>query len=69
MTAKLIFCAVIGAVLVLNAAVLWCCCAINRKRSLSSSLATHAAPCIADTREPDENGKIANGCECQNTER
>ncbi len=50
MTAKLIFCAVIGAVLVLNAAVLWCCCAINRKRSLSSSLATHAAP---SEREPD----------------
>lgn len=68
MTAKLIFCAVIGAVLVLNAAVLWSCCAINRGNSLSRS-ATHAAPCIADTWEPDEKGRIANGCDFQNTER
>lgn len=67
MTAKLIFCAVIGAVLVLNAAVLWCCCAINRKRSLSSSLATHAAP---SEREPDsEKGRIANGCDFLKTGR
>lgn len=47
---------------IINAVMLWCCCAINRKNSAT-------APCIADTREPDENGKIANGCECQNTER
>ena len=54
--------------LVLNALVMWSCCAINRGNSLSRS-ATHAAPCIADTWEPDEKGRIANGCDFQNTER
>lgn len=52
--------------LAVNALVMWSCCAINRGNSLSRCA---AAPCIADTWEPDENGKIANGCECQNTER
>ena len=55
--------------LAVNALVMWSCCAINRGNSISSSLATHAAPCIADTWEPDENGKIANGCDFKNTER
>lgn len=54
--------------LVLNALVMWSCCAINRGNSLSRS-ATHAAPCIADTWEPDEKGRIANGCDFKNTER
>ena len=54
--------------LVLNALVMWSCCAINRGNSLSRS-ATHAAPYIADTWEPDEKGRIANGCDFQNTER
>lgn len=50
--------------LAVNALVMWSCCAINRGNSLSSSLATHAAPCIADTWEPDsEKGRIANGCD------
>ena len=52
--------------LVLNALVMWSCCAINRGNSLSCSA---TAPCIADTREPDEKDRISNGCECQNTER
>lgn len=47
--------------LAVNALVMWSCCAINRGNSLSSSLATHAAP---SEREPDsEKGRIANGCD------
>ena len=50
--------------LAVNALVMWSCCAINRGNSLSRSA---TAP---SEREPDsEKGKIANGCECQNTER
>lgn len=53
--------------MIVNAVMLWCCCAINRKNSLSRCA---TAPCIADTWEPEsEKDRISNGCECQNTER
>ena len=44
--------------MIVNAVMLWCCCAINRKNSLSRCA---TAP---SEREPDsEKGRIANGCD------
>ena len=45
--------------MIINAVMLWCCCAVNRRNSLSRCA---TAPCIADKRKPDEK-------DSQNTER